>query len=730
MKHKNLRILADNGFNVPHFIVINKPTEYGPTESSLLCNDKTYAVRSSFDVEDSNVASCAGQFLTKLNVKKQDIPQAITDVFNSAFNANVKQYQQAKDSGDVVDGAVIIQEMVDAEISGVLFTSNPNGALNEIVISVGYGLGCGIVEDKVETASYFYMKDDGVFYRNGSNSTPHLNNEQIKELIATATKIESLFSCPVDIEFAISNSEVYILQARPITTIRYDNMFILDNSNIVESYPGVSLPLTQDFVKSIYHEIFYNLLLRITKDKSTTDDMDQYLQNMVDVANWRIYYRISNWYAVLKLLPFSNRIIPIWQKMLGVSNKLVSLPSNFRVPLKIKFRIISSFLYYMKNAPKYMEKLNRDFLDKLPEYEKKISGSHSITDLLIVYQEIKDSILSEWDITLINDMYTFIYTYLAGDKNKNLISNIKNIESMKPVEQMQKLIYVAEKHGIDSDEYVKASNAYIEKYGDRCLCELKLETRTYRTDPDLLDEHVMAQMGRNIFEPKFDKGPQDKISIFAKCAKTGIENREISRLNRSRIFGLCRDIFLKIGDELVISEQIEQPNDVFYLHMNEIRTRKDCRELVKKRKQRKIMYESLPAYSRLIFNDRVINKTNSATNQQIVEDFDCLCGTPTSQGKATGEVLIINEPNGAIDTTGKIIVTKSTDPGWVFLVHKCAGIIAEKGSLLSHTAIISRELHKPAIVGVKDCTILLKTGDVIEMNAEDGTICVVKRGNQ
>ena len=79
------------------------------------------------------------------------------------------------------------------------------------------------------------------------------------------------------------------------------------------------------------------------------------------------------------------------------------------------------------------------------------------------------------------------------------------------------------------------------------------------------------------------------------------------------------------------------------------------------------------------------------------------------------------------DTTGKILVTKSTDPGWVFLIQNAAGIIAEKGSLLSHTAIISRELHKPAIVNVKDCTQILKTGDVVKMNAETGIITVVKR---
>ena len=72
-------------------------------------------------------------------------------------------------------------------------------------------------------------------------------------------KIKATFNYEADIEFAIKNDHIFVLQTRPITTLKTDNPIILDNSNIVESYPGVSLPLTQDFVKEIYHDIFYFL---------------------------------------------------------------------------------------------------------------------------------------------------------------------------------------------------------------------------------------------------------------------------------------------------------------------------------------------------------------------------------------------------------------------------------------------------------------------------------------
>ena len=101
--------------------------------------------------------------------------------------------------------------------------------------------------------------------------------------------------------------------------------------------------------------------------------------------------------------------------------------------------------------------------------------------------------------------------------------------------------------------------------------------------------------------------------------------------------------------------------------------------------------------------------------------------TPTSSGKVIGEVVVVNERNVKdVDTKDKIIVTKMTDPGWVYLIVKAKGLISQKGSLLSHSAIISRELNKPSIVGVKNVTDILKDGQKIELDATSGVIKILK----
>jgi pyruvate,water dikinase len=161
--------------------------------------------------------------------------------------------------------------------------------------------------------------------------------------------------------------------------------------------------------------------------------------------------------------------------------------------------------------------------------------------------------------------------------------------------------------------------------------------------------------------------------------------------------------------------------------MEELQGDYDRKALVAGRKQEQQQYENTPAYSRLVFAEKVINRPTSGGQGQLLNKLNTMTGIGTSAGKVTGRVLVIDQPDDQIDTTGKILVTRSTDPGWVFLLQRSIGIIAEKGSLLSHTAIISRELHKPAVVNVKDCTRLLRSGDLVELNADLGCITVIER---
>src|SRR5690606_4165526 len=101
-----------------------------------------------------------------------------------------------------------------------------------------------------------------------------------------------------------------------------------------------------------------------------------------------------------------------------------------------------------------------------------------------------------------------------------------------------------------------------------------------------------------------------------------------------------------------------------------------------------------------------------------------IVGQGVSPGTATGTALVLDGPHQALDSelTDFILVTKNTDPAWVYIMSRSKGLVSEKGSLLSHTAIIGRELNVPTVVGVRGATQIIKTGDRIKIDGVTGKI--------
>lgn len=716
MKHRNLRILQEHGLPTPAFTVVGEGEHVDLTFSDAAC----FAVRSSYEKEDSEAYSFAGQFDTFLNVERCDVPQAIAKVRDSVSSQGAQDYMSVTPQSNDGKMFVIVQEMVDADMSGVIFTANPIGILNETVITVGSGLGDKVVEDRIETTSYYYNHDDGVFVHHQQENAPLLSEDLLRQMIDQSQCIKEIFGYEADIEFAIKNDHLFFLQVRPITTLPKGDLVILDNSNIVESYPGVSLPLTQDFVKLVYSGIFMSCMTHFTEDPRLVKQLEPYLANMVDTADWRMYYRINNWYVILRLLPFSKSIIRVWQEMLGITNATLPEQLSLNVKRRTKRKILNNFVKYVFCTPKYMDRLNEGFAQRYAEYRAKADACQTISECLDLFYYLHDHVLSDWDITLVNDIYTFIFTALSGKRNKEQIANVRNLESMKPLLAINELMQIAQDEGIDSQRYRKSEDEYIELYGDRCLGELKMETKTYRVDPMMLRRQVMS--GK--FSQQSAPVVRIKDNPFVKRAKLGIKNREISRMNRSRLYGISRQLFLKIGTLLTQQGRVVCPEDVFYLHLSELSETDNFKERIAMRKQKETLFRDMPTFGRLVYANGIVHHHVGGQGQTLahVREFS---GIATSVGVVEAEVVVIEQPDCAQDVTGKILVTRSTDPGWVFLIQNACGIIAEKGSLLSHTAIISRELHKPAVVNVKDCTKILKSGDRVRLNAYDGTVTIL-----
>ena len=130
---------------------------------------------------------------------------------------------------------------------------------------------------------------------------------------------------------------------------------------------------------------------------------------MVGSANGRLYYKISNWYTLIKFLPLNKKIIPVWQEMLGVKNKTYD---NNKVNLNPFRRVMTYFnsVYELLRVPKNMKKLNNDFIEINEYFYNNFNDGMDSKDIVKLYRELENKILKSWDVTLLNDMYTFIYT--------------------------------------------------------------------------------------------------------------------------------------------------------------------------------------------------------------------------------------------------------------------------------------------------------------------------------
>ena len=239
--------------------------------------------------------------------------------------------------------AVILQKMVEADASGVMFTSNPlTNNPDEVLISVVTGLGEALVSG--EKNSF-----DAVYDRFGNrvevDETMPLSENILQELVSLGLRVEDIDAKKRgrDVEFLVKDGTVYLLQNRLITSYSHieknRERTILDNSNIIESYSGVTTPLTFSFAREVYEKIYRQTLGNFFIDKEAVDSIAYDLENMIVFYEYKIYYRLNGWYKMTALYPGYNKNKRYMEKMMGVK---VELKENER---EAKFRLFKIYFY-------------------------------------------------------------------------------------------------------------------------------------------------------------------------------------------------------------------------------------------------------------------------------------------------------------------------------------------------------------------------------------------------
>ena len=306
-KAYNLLILKEKGFNIPGFEIFSVDEIEKLKFEELLekiylkIKDKKneFILRSSAIGEDGEETSFAGIFESIKIKNKEDIKKGLKIIFNSLKSDKLNSYLKLKNIKEKPKLAIILQEFIEGEVSGVLFSLK-----NEFIINSNYGTAESVVQGE-SSDEYLINNKNKIINKNLNKDS--LNKKEIKTIVGIGKRINKLFNKRQDIEWTIKDSKLYILQSRPVTSEIDEHLTVWDNSNIVESYPGIVLPLTCSFAKYIYSEVYKKVAIESGVSKAKIEKYEKEFDNMLGFFNGRFYYNMLNWYKILTLFPGYER---------------------------------------------------------------------------------------------------------------------------------------------------------------------------------------------------------------------------------------------------------------------------------------------------------------------------------------------------------------------------------------------------------------------------------------
>lgn len=808
---------------------------------SALGGDDRYAVRSSALSEDGIATSFAGQFETYLWVDAKDVVAAVYKVWESGFSERVKAYKEQRMLGGEVEvPAVIIQRMVCSSAAGVAFAVNPtNGDIKTAIVSAVFGLGSALVDGACDADVYEVDQKGQVLSKVfGEKEIKHgieegelktietpnqkdkvvLQDSEIQAVASLARKASRHFNKYQDIEWAFEGGQLYLLQSRPITTLgltleEQGTVGVFDNSNIAESYIGTTMPLTFSFIRKAYAEVYRQFCRNFGVSETIIQKETQIFDNMLGFVDHRVYYNLVSWYRLLAILPGYQFNKKFMEQMMGVKGELPeAFLKSIETPeakgldrTKDLLRLIKTG-FKMLGEYRRLEKSIRKFYIRLDESLEKVDVQNMrLDELYSYYKLLEKKLMTKWDAPLANDFFCMIGHGLLRSLSKKWLEDESlanqfligqgDIISAKPAEMIGQMgAYVREKalgklflegslQTIEIEierlpELRKQINEYLTTFSDRCLDELKLESRTVADDPLVLyraigansmnvrrvESYDLNQMIEEKVNSKLKGLKRRRYIKVLKAARRLVRNRENLRFERTRLFGRVRQIFLEIGMRWASTGLIDNQEDIFYLEVSEIlgvidhtATSYNLKELVAVRKldyerdtlkddpPRRFMVKGCFGSSKRIddFNETIHDElTKDMKNGEIergkrqkgeqnsLEQLNILTGLGCSAGIVEGYARVVLNPKESGLQFGEILIARQTDPGWILLFNMAAGVVVERGSLLSHAAIISRELGLPAVVSVEQVTTRIQDGDYIRLDGARGTVEILKRNEE
>lgn len=768
------------------------------------------AVRSSANVEDSASRSFAGQLSTEIGVAPDEVAQAVRRCWSSLFSPGCLTYvAEASLAVEAIAVAVVVQRLVRARAAGVAFSARPDGALDEAVIVACLGLGETVVQGRADVDTWVFQRGAAswqatigdkrrrvVLDERGADRTedvpvaerglPVLDDDARARVLALVDAVAADRGRAVDVEWAFDQQgALHALQARPITTLPAGGAAFFDRANVVESFPGITGPLTFSQARESYQHVFRNTLRRLGVPHQTLLDEDAAFRSLIGYVQGRVYYNTASWVRVLRLIPGVEPYLKAWEQMIGVSSKAREhsreRTSGLLGTARTALYFLGHILWLDVEHRRFVRRFDRAHAAVMAADLAKLDA-HALIEL---YRGMNASLLDGWEVTFLNDGVAFLFTALAKgqlakvgagpDVLPGLLAADGELESTRPLTALRALAAEVPSGMVEKlaaaveggpfppradDEGERTFLAHLEdwlrQYGDRRAEELKLESPTFREEPRPFVRLLLAARAHDVSalaarpggrRAEAERAARAALSghplrraltaLSLVLARRSVRWREASRLRRTRGFGGIRHLFVELGRRLAADRVLPAADDVFFLETDEVlQAIKGCgapddlAELAASRRARLAAWASERPRERFATRGIVAAHPIPQRTPAPPTDDGELRGIGCASGVARGRALVVRDPRAAPDTAGLVLIAETTDPGWVFLLAPAAALVAEKGSLLSHTAIIGRELGVPTVVNVPNATERIPDGALVEVDGSSGTVRIIGEQQQ
>lgn len=716
------------------------------------------AVRSSATAEDLDDASFAGQQETYLNVIGTDnVLIKIRECYASLWGDRAVSYR--KNSGydkQKTSLAVVIQQMVESESAGVMFTSDPAGDRENIHINAAYGLGEAVVSGIVSPDEYICTKEGTVIKQitgskeveiiydadNGGTRKVSvdeskrkqsvLNKEQIAALVKEGVRIEKHYGHPMDIEWAVKSDRIYILQARSITTLKEHTRKTFTEKDF-EGYPKVKP------AKGAMREA---VLFNLEKTPTPYYPLDHDFGGNVGEQKGVLFSEIG--------INFEGGMYPIDKDgvLYQSSNKFKLGKNVFAIPKYLK--LIGDVDHNIKCADESLAKCRAEFekekslspknvgaIGESLERMRKLIGKTAYDRFLYALfpnaiESMKvTKVLHKIDGKLNSYDVLEGLSYVTADMNramKELCEYITADSQMKETVMnagYEKICSTYPELGSRFEEFLKQFGS---KSDFNCYCFI---AETWRENPDRFVNALrpMLKSGGEAVATK-EESEQHFADLMAKVREAlpgkkyaafemrvkGLRHyhyiREATQYLWESEFEYCRKLLRKLAEITNVSYE-----DYLFLFAEELfevcrqGTLGDKAGLIDKRKDKRAFAE---AY------------WDKCMKDALAGDDDSIKGIGASDGQVKGKVCIVHSPEEFYKLEkGDILVCTYTDPEWTPLFALAAGVVVDTGGTLSHAAIVAREYGIPAVLATGDATLKLKDGDMVLVNATEGSVTLL-----